>query len=246
MLLTEANRPIRLRLFRGEGSADDKLLVKHVSGVETMCGGIEYSLLCVSTEAGLPLKQFIANPVELQFVTDTGGLRSVCGIVASAIEGQGDGGLATYQLIVRDALSLLEKTSNTRVFRNASETDITNTLLREWREANPAVARAFEFDLGQLKTYPAREFTMQYNESNAAFLRRLWKRRGIAWFIRPGASSEHGSGDVPAHTLVLFDDAMSLAENAARHHSLPPRRWHRAARYHHGMARRAATGAGQR
>ncbi|MGW8394485.1 type VI secretion system Vgr family protein [Pseudoduganella sp. HUAS MS19] len=213
--LTEANRPIRLRLFRGEGSADDKLLVKHVSGVETMCGGIEYSLLCVSSEAGLPLKQFMANPVELQFVTDTGGLRSVCGIVASAIEGQGDGGLATYQLIVRDALSLLDKTSNTRVFRNASEIDITNTILREWREANPVVARAFQFDLGQLKTYPAREFTMQYNESNADFLRRLWKRRGIAWFIRPCASSEHGSDDAPAHTLVLFDDAMSLEENAA-------------------------------
>ncbi|WP_431479407.1 type VI secretion system Vgr family protein [Massilia eburnea] len=213
--LTEANRPIRLRLFRGEGSADDKLLVKHVSGVETICGGIEYSLLCVSPEAGLPLKQFMANPVELQFVTDTGGMRSVCGIVASAIEGQGDGGLATYQLIVRDALSLLDKTSNTRVFRNASEIDITNTILREWREANPVVARAFQFDLGQLKTYPAREFTMQYNESNADFLRRLWKRRGIAWFIRPGASSEQGSGDAPAHTLVLFDDAMSLAENAA-------------------------------
>lgn len=213
--LTEANRPIRLRLFRGEGTADDKLLVKHVSGVESICGGIEYSLLCVSSEAGLPLKQFMANPVELQFVTDSGGLRSVCGIVASAIEGQGDGGLATYQLIVRDALSLLDKTSNTRVFRNASEIDITNTILREWRDSNPVVARAFQFDLGHLKTYLAREFTMQYNESNAAFLQRLWKRRGIAWFIRPGASSEHGSDEAPAHTLVLFDDAMSLEENAA-------------------------------
>ena len=213
--LTDANRPIRLRLWTERGVVDDVLLVKRVSGVETICGGIEYVLLCVSTRAGIPLKQFIANPAELQFVTDSGGLRAVCGIVASAIEGQSDGGLALYQLIVRDAFSLLERTCNTRVFRNASEVDITDTVLREWRDANPVAARAFNFDLGRLKSYPSREFTMQYNESNAAFLRRLWKRRGIAWFIQPGAASERHSGDAPAHTLVLFDDPISLKENAA-------------------------------
>ena len=213
--LTEANRPIRLRLSNEKGVVDDLLLVKQVSGVETICGGIEYSLLCVSTKAGMQLKQFIANPVEVQFVTDSGGLRSVCGIVAGVVEGHGDGALATYQLIVRDAFSLFERTCNTRVFRNASEVDITNVILREWREANPVAARAFNFDLGHLKSYPAREFTMQYNESNAGFLRRLWKRRGIAWFIQPGAATDRGSDQTPVHTLVLFNDAMSLKENAA-------------------------------
>lgn len=63
---------------------------------------------------------------------------------------------------------------------------------------------------------------MQYNESNAAFLRRLWKRRGIAWFIQAGAATERGSNETPCHTLVLFDDAMSLKENLAG-----PARYHR-------------------
>lgn len=215
MGLSGANRPIRLRLWNENGIADETLIVRHVRGVETLCGGIEYVLLCVSNQAGLPLKQFIANPVELQFVTDRGGLRAVCGIVESAVEGQSDGGLALYQLIVRDALSLLEKTCNTRVFRNASEVDITNVMLKEWRHANPIVGRAFDFDLTNLKSYPQRDFTMQYNESNAAFLRRLWKRRGIAWFIKPAAASERQRGDAPLHTLVLFDDPMALKENAA-------------------------------
>jgi len=93
--LSGTNRPIRLRLASGKGADDGLLLIKHVSGIETICGGIEYCLLCVSTRAGLPLKRFIANPVEIQFVTDSGGLRSVCGIVAGATEGQSDGGLAT-------------------------------------------------------------------------------------------------------------------------------------------------------
>ncbi|GGB88230.1 type VI secretion system Vgr family protein [Pseudoduganella buxea] len=213
--LSEANRPIRLRLFDGGEVLDDLMLVKYASGAESICGGIEYSLLCVSLDAGMALKRFIANPVELQFVTDTGGLRAVCGIVASVTEGDSDGGLATYQLIVRDALSLLDKAVNTRVFRNTDEVGITNTILREWRENNPVAARAFDFDVSGLQSYPAREFTMQCNESTGAFLRRLWKRRGIAWFIRPGAATEWGSDNVPVHTLVLFDDAMSLERNAA-------------------------------
>lgn len=219
--LTDANRPIRLRLSTSNGVVDDLLLVKYVSGVETICGGIEYSLLCLSSRAGMELKQFIANPVELQFVTDSGDLRSVCGIVAAVVEGQSDGGLATYQLIVRDAFSLLEQTCNTRVFRDASEVDITNIVLREWIFANPVAVRAFRFDLTNLKNYPAHEFTMQSNESNAAFLRRLWKRRGIGWFIQAEAATRTGSDETAAHTLVLFDDAMSLKENpagAARYH----------------------------
>lgn len=220
--LTEEHRPIRLRLATEKGVIDDLLLVKHVSGMESIFGGIEYSLLCVSSHAGVRLKRFIASPVELQFVTASGDLHSKCGIVAAAMEGQSDGGLATYQLIVRDAFSLLEDTCNTRVFRNASEVDITDIVLREWRAANPVAARAFDFDPSKLKRYPAREFTMQYNESNAAFLRRLWKRRGIAWFIQAGPASDRGRDETPSHTLVLFDDAMSLNENSAG-----PARYHR-------------------
>jgi type VI secretion system secreted protein VgrG len=213
--LTQANRPLRLRISTENGVADNLLMVKQVSGIEQICGGINYCLLCVSTKAGMPLKQFNASPVELQFVTDSGNLRSVCGIVTEAVEGESDGGLATYQLTVRDGLSIMEKRVNTRVFRNASEVDITRTILGEWRHGNPILARALQFELESLKTYPAREFTMQYNESDAAFLQRLWKRRGLSWFFKPGSASTTGRSDLPCHVLVLFDDVKSLSQNAA-------------------------------
>ena len=110
--LTDARRPIRLRISSDTGLCNDLLTIKHVSGTEKMCGGLEYTLLCVSPQAGIPLKQFIANPVEVQFVTASGTLRSICGIVVTAAEGHSDGALATYQLIVRDAFSLLDHTCN--------------------------------------------------------------------------------------------------------------------------------------
>ena len=214
--LSEAKRPIRLRLSHDQDVLDDVLLVKRVAGNESLCGGLEYRLLCVSTHADLPLKEFISLPVELQFVTDRGDLRAVCGIVAQAAAGQSDGGLATYELVVRDALALMAYRTNTRVFRNKNELDITEVILDEWRQTNPVLAKAFDVDWSHIGgTYPAREFTMQHNESDADFLRRLWKRRGIAWFMRPGQASESHSQDTPAHTLVLVDDAFTLPQNAA-------------------------------
>ncbi|QNA88344.1 type VI secretion system tip protein VgrG [Massilia sp. Dwa41.01b] len=214
--LSEANRAIRLRMSGRQGIVDDVLLVKQVSGQETMCGGLEYRLYCVSLDPALPLKDFIAVPVEVQFVTDRGEMRSVCGIVAEAMAGQADGGLATYQLFVRDALALMEQRVNTRVFRNLNEVDLSAAMLREWKNTNPILAKAFDIDMSGVRdTYPTREFTMQHNESDAAFLRRLWKRRGISWFIRPGQASNDGSSSTPAHTLVLFDSSYSLVQNAA-------------------------------
>jgi type VI secretion system secreted protein VgrG len=214
--VSEANRPIRLRLSHKRRVLDDVLLVKHVTGHESLCGGLEYRLLCISTRADLPLKEFIALPVELQFVTDRGDLRAICGIVAQAAAGQSDGGLATYQLVVRDALALMDQRVNTRVFRHINETELTAALLGEWRAMNPILAATFDFDMsGVSQAYPAREFIMQHNESDAMFLFRLWKRRGISWFIRPGRPSDIGSDRTPAHTLVLFDSSHGLRQNAA-------------------------------
>lgn len=214
--LSEANRPLRVRLSQGQQVLSDVLLVKRVTGSETLCGGLEYRLLCVSTRADLPLKEFIALPAELQFVTDRGDLRTVCGIVAQAAAGQSDGGLATYELALRDALALMEQRTNTRVFRNLNEVEITQVILSEWRRHNPVLAKAFDVDWSHVSgTYPARAFTMQHNESDADFLRRLWKRRGIAWCMRPGQASQSRSQETPAHTLVLFDNAFTLPQNAA-------------------------------
>lgn len=214
--LSDRDRPVRLRLSHKRGLLNDVLLVKRVTGHESLCGGLEYRLLCLSTRADLPLKEFIALPVELQFVTDRGDLRDVCGIVAQAAAGQSDGGLATYQLVMLDALALMDQRVNTRVFRNINETELSAVLLSEWRANNPILANSFDIDMSRVSgAYPAREFIMQYNESDAMFLQRLWKRRGISWFIRPRKASNASSDRTPAHTLVLFDSSYGLEPNAA-------------------------------
>lgn len=215
--LTAAHRPLRLQLACAEGSSDQLLLPQRISGEEAICGGIEYRLQCVATDASLPLKRFIAVPAALHLVTDRGQLHSVCGIVAEAAAGQSDGGLATYQLVLRDALSLMEKRINTRVFRSKSELQILDVLFTEWRLNNTVLAATFEYEVLTRRALPPREFTMQYNESDAAFIRRLLRRRGIAWYFKQGrpANAAPERDDFPHHTMVLFDDAAALPENAA-------------------------------
>ena len=88
--LVTSNRPLRLRLDLPGGINDDMLLPQRVTGTEALCGGIEYRVLCVSGSAHLPLKQMIAVPAALELVTDSGSLRTVCGIVTEAAAGDSD------------------------------------------------------------------------------------------------------------------------------------------------------------
>jgi type VI secretion system secreted protein VgrG len=219
--LTVENRPLRMRLAHPTGVVDDVLLPQRIVGCESMCGGLDYRIDCVATDATLELKQFITLPVELQLVTDRGELHKICGIVTEVRAGHSDGGLATYQLTMRDAMALLEQRVNTRVFRRMNEIDIIEVLFSEWRQKCGAFAAAFDIEIDQLiatRQYPRREFTKQHNEDDASFIRRLMKRRGISWFFRAGQAAGRPAstaGETPVHTLILFDDASRLQENAA-------------------------------
>jgi type VI secretion system secreted protein VgrG len=220
--LSTAHRQLRLRLAHSEQLPDDVLLAQRVVGSESICGGIDYRVTCVASTPDLPLKELIALPAEIQVVTDRGQLRSICGIVTEARAGDCDGGLATYQLTVRDALSIMEKRTNSRIFRYQNELEIVRVLFDEWRHSNSVLAGAFEYELDPLfdmRQFPPREQVMQCNESDAAFVRRLLKRRGVSWVIRAGRSRDTAVNPIydriPAHTLVLFNGPNSLPQNAA-------------------------------
>jgi type VI secretion system secreted protein VgrG len=213
-----ANRQLQLKL----SMSDDVLLPQRVAGKELICGGIEYRISCVASTPKLPLKELIARPAEISLMTDRGHRRRVCGIVTEAHAGDFDGGLAAYDLVVRDALAVMEKRTNSRVFRHMNELEIVKVLFDEWRHSNAVLAATFEYELDplfDLRQYPTREQTMQCNESDAGFVRRLLKRRGIAWYVRPGRSRlsvDPNQENGPAHTVVLFNDCVrTLRQNAA-------------------------------
>lgn len=210
--LVTDNRPLRLRLAQANEVMADVLLPQQLQGSESICGGIEYRILCVSLDAYIPLKDLIAQPVAVDIVTDRGELSTICGIVTEALAGDSDGGLASYQLVMRDALSIMEQRTNTRIFRNLNELAIVEEILNDWRTLDPIMGTCFSFEVHATLKHPAlpqREFTMQYNESDADFIRRLLKRSGIAWCFR---SKE---GRHPCHTMFLFNRSDCLPQSGA-------------------------------
>ncbi len=215
--LSTANRPLRLRLHHPDGILDDVLLAQRIEGSEAICGGIHYRVACLASTPMLALKELIALPAQIDLVTDRGALRSICGIVTEARAGDCDGGLATYHLVLRDAMAIMEKRINSRIFRYQSELDIVQTLFDEWRRGNAVLGGAFDYVFDPMfdrRLFPPREQTMQCNESDAHFVARLLRRRGVSWYVRPGTSGAVAGG-VPAHTIVLFADARRLPQNAA-------------------------------
>ncbi|WP_322095668.1 type VI secretion system Vgr family protein [Paraburkholderia bannensis] len=212
-LPSQENRPFRLYWSRSLKSLAGLLLLQRIDIREALGSGIEGRLTCISTSVGIPLQTFLGQPLTVQLVTDQGALHSICAIVTDAYEGESDGSLATYQLVIRDVLSIMERRTNTRIFRQKNVVDILQTLVKEWRTRSTTLAGTFDLDISQLDStkYPAREQTLQFNESDASFVRRLCRRDGINWFVKAGGNQTNDSAAQPFHTLVLFDDAAKLS-----------------------------------
>jgi len=221
--LSADNRPIRLRLFHRDKQSGNILLPQSISGTEAVCGGFKYQVDCVATSCKLPLKEFIGLPATLEFVNDRGRLRQMSGIVAQASSGETDGAISSYRIVICDAMTIMEQRINTRVFRRLSWPQVVIVVLKEWLQIHSVLAGAFDYEFAEgfrLENYAEREQTVQFNESDAAFVRRLLGRSGIAWFFRSGGSrvlqhDRQASESMAIHTVVLFDAHSSLAQNDA-------------------------------
>lgn len=210
LVLGQHKRPLRLRIGGPGAALADALLVHSFSAEERSCEGasLQLLLLCVATRGDI-------QPQQLQVLTDTGGWRHFNALVVRAQPGQFDGSLQTWLLEATDACAFMDAGSNSRLYLRKSVVDITEHLLGEWRERSPVLAGCFEFDTSPLHRdrYPQREMSIQWNESDPAFLMRLWRKHGIAWGVR--AEADTNPTAPPRHTLVLFDSGSQFPANPA-------------------------------
>ena len=88
-------------------------------------------IVCLSTNAHLALKQFIGCRIAVDQVTDLGELSRITGLITGASQGQSDGSLTIYKLIIEDATALWHKRRNNRVFMHKSVREITEVLFSE-------------------------------------------------------------------------------------------------------------------
>ncbi|EJD6068577.1 TPA: type VI secretion system tip protein VgrG [Acinetobacter baumannii] len=206
-----------------DASLNSQVFLQRIDGQHYLNQGMTAELICLSTNAHIPLKTFIGLQVAVDQVTDRGSFFRTTGIITGASQGQSDGALTLYKLTVSDPTYLWHKRRNSRVFMNKSVKEISEILFQEWQGKSPLFASSLTLDLSGLKqTYDVRPFVMQLNESDYDFLTRLWRSEGISWLIDEAELTVASNMDnIQPQKLRLIDDNnqyQALTRRVIRYH----------------------------
>ncbi len=204
--LTAQKRAIHIQF--ANQALNTEVFLQKIQGQHAINQGVTAELICLSTNATIPLKQFIGSQVAVDQVTDTGTLFRTTGIITEAVLGQSDGSLTLYKLKLQDATALWHKRRNSRVFMNKTVLDIVQTLFKEWQQRSPLFASSLTLDIsGMTQDYDVRPFVMQANESDYDFITRLLRSEGINWLIDEAQLNVANSNSpIQAQKLRLIDD----------------------------------------
>ncbi|MEG2750067.1 MAG: phage late control D family protein, partial [Acinetobacter sp.] len=112
--LTAQKRAIHVQFSNPQ--LNQQIFLQRIDGLHQLNAGLTAELICLSTNAQIPLKQFIGCQVAVDQVTDSGTLFRTTGIITEALQGQSDGSLTLYKLKLQDATALWHKRRNSRVF----------------------------------------------------------------------------------------------------------------------------------
>ncbi|MCH7307929.1 type VI secretion system tip protein VgrG [Acinetobacter sp. NIPH 1852] len=219
--LTAQKRAIHIQF--ANQALNTEVFLQKIQGQHAINQGVTAELICLSTNATIPLKQFIGSQVAVDQVTDTGTLFRTTGIITEAVQGQSDGSLTLYKLKLQDATALWHKRRNSRVFMNKTVLDIIQTLFKEWQQRSPLFASSLTLDIsGVTQDYDVRPFVMQANESDYDFITRLLRSEGINWLIDEAQLNVANSNSpIQAQKLRLIDDNnqyQALARRNIRYH----------------------------
>lgn len=124
-------------------------------------------------------------------------LRYVTGVVAGFGMQENNGWQMRYHLRIEPPLWRCGLRQNFRIFQQQDIRTVSATLLNE--------NGVTEWTPLFYEDHPAREFCVQYGESDLAFLARLWAEEGIFFFERFAADS-------PEQKLTLCDDVAGLSQ----------------------------------
>jgi type VI secretion system secreted protein VgrG len=216
-LLNLLDSSTRLHRLEGDGVLGE-LSLETWCMRESLSQPWELHVTALSLDAGLDIASMLGTHATVCTRLSDGDEVRRSGIVVSAAAGQADGGLARYRLVLQPWLSLLQCTRRSQVWQERSVTEIVESVFSAypaqaaWRWADDVSAH-----LAQSANAGVRSYTVQYRETDFAFIQRLLAEEGIAYRF------ELDDAAPLAHRLVLFADsvdAKSCPEDASSASSL--------------------------
>jgi type VI secretion system secreted protein VgrG len=163
----------------------DKLVASGFSGTEYVSAPFHFTLTASATEDGLAPATVSGKSVTVTLVDGDGKKRLINGLATRvAVTGK------SWSLDLRPWLWVLNLGSDNRIFQQKTVPEIIKAVFDG--------AGFTDYKDSLTGSYTARDYCVQYAESNYAFVHRLMEDEGI-WYC-----FEHADGK---HTLVLGDDA---------------------------------------
>lgn len=184
---SQANRPFKVETVLGR----DVFMLEGFAGEEGVSTLFRYSLDLVSTDDSVDAKKLLRTPVTVTMVLEGDEERVIHGWISRFVQlGQSEGGeLTSYRAEVVPWMWFLSLTSECKIFQNKDVLEIVEEVFKSQKYS--------DFNLKCVKTYPKREFCVQYRETHLNFVSRLLEEEGIFYFFEHSASK---------HVLTLADD----------------------------------------
>lgn len=189
----------------------DKLLVKTFDGEERLSSLFRYTVEMVSEDDSLDFTQMVGKEITVSIPLAAGPIEYFNGVVGRFIQAGRNARFTTYRAEMHPWFWLLTMNSDCRIFQNKTTPEIIKQVFSDLGFS--------DFKDSLKATYKAREYCVQYMESNFQFVSRLMEEEGIFYFF------EHTSSK---HTMMLADDAdiyTDILGNAAVHMRTTENTW---------------------
>jgi type VI secretion system secreted protein VgrG len=186
---TQTNRPLRVKTPLGP----DDLLPSSVSGVEGVSMPFRFVLDLLSENDSIAAASLLRKPVVITLDLLDGETREIHGLVNRFVQLGQEEDLVHYEAEIVPWLWFLSLSRDCRIFQNLSVLEIVEKVFQSQGYS--------DFENRCARSYPKREYCVQYRETHLDFVSRLLEEEGIFYFF------EHTDAK---HVLVLADDSKSL------------------------------------
>jgi type VI secretion system secreted protein VgrG len=185
------NRFLQLTFPHKDGPQAE-LLPQELHAVESMGQDFQFHIECLSSDASLELKELMGKMVTIRLHREDGSQRFFNGYVYAFSLRSADGGMATYQMVLRPWLAFTELRRDNYLFHGKTLRDQTELTFADYDVA--------DWEWRCTDDDPAYTDACQFNESDYNYLHRRWESRGVFYWY------EHRED---GHTLVLADHSPS-------------------------------------
>ncbi|MDN5870687.1 MAG: type VI secretion system tip protein VgrG [Nitrococcus sp.] len=184
--IAQRRRQISLSTPLGE----DVLALRRVEASEELGRMFDYRLDLMSPDDNIAAHDLLGEKVTIRLSLAGGGRRFFNGHISRFVMLGYEGRFAHYEATVVPWLWFLGRTADCRIFQRKTVPEIITAVFREHGFT--------DFHDTLTDTYRAREYVVQYRETDLSFVSRLMEHEGIYYFFR------HEDGK---HTLVLADSS---------------------------------------